>query len=142
MRRIVIVDATEANRKLACTILGRMENVEVIAVPDRHNGLAEVIRGADLLVTEIDEKSGGLRLIKEIRAIVNLRGLPIIILTAMQIDGIEARQAQEARVNAILSKPYDPSALRLIAELVLDFRSPSEKGVTKEATGTVAFGLL
>ena len=110
-RRILVVDDEKDMLFMLQLRLGAA-GYEVITAEDGLDGRAKVLKEKpdlvllDVLLPGID----GLHLCREIKDNEATLGIPVIILTASNVQGVE-KKCLEAGANGYLKKPFDSLAL-------------------------------
>jgi two-component system chemotaxis response regulator CheY len=119
MSGVLIVDDDEFIRKLIATTL---EDVARLELHEAADGLeaVEVARRErpGLVFLDVDMPGrNGIEVCRELREDEATSGATIVMLTAAQGDGVEAR-AEEAGADLFLTKPFSPlDLLRLVDRL-------------------------
>lgn len=119
MARVLVVDDTPVNLRVCRLILERQGHV----VETETNPTTVVARVAahppDLLITDLMMPVlDGIELTRQVRAVPELSGLPIIMLTARGEESDQDR-AMEAGVSLFLTKPVSSGVLTSAVDTVL-----------------------
>ncbi|MCO5734876.1 response regulator [Rhizobium sp. SSA_523] len=117
--RILTVDDS-ASIRLTTRVALSNAGYSVTEAVDGRDGLAKLSAGQfDLVVTDLNMPNmDGLTMIRELRKIPALMGVPVIFLTTESDNELKA-QAKAAGATGWLTKPFDPESLVKIAKKVL-----------------------
>lgn len=132
MPRVLLAEDNEINQEIACELLGGM-NVAVTVAENGEQAVEAVRSGQyDAILMDIEMPvMDGLEATRRIRAsgIPWAEQVPIIAMTGHSLsDGHESSQA--AGMNAHLTKPIDPQALRSMLATWLPQKRPTESAGT------------
>jgi DNA-binding response OmpR family regulator len=111
MRILIIEDSDSIRRMIEALVKAR--GFDVTAVPTGAKGLdvaVETVPDVVLLDLNLPGSYDGYEVCRRLRANPLTRGLPIVIITAMD-DAESKRRAIEAGANAYYTKPFSPTAL-------------------------------
>jgi DNA-binding response OmpR family regulator len=111
MRILIIEDSDSIRRMIEALVKAR--GFDVTAVPSGAKGLDvafETVPDVVLLDLNLPGSYDGYEVCRRLRANPLTRGLPIVIITAMD-DAESKRRAIEAGANAYYTKPFSPTAL-------------------------------
>lgn len=111
-KRVLIVEDDEDNRKIVTKILS-LDGYEVAEAVDGEEGLEKVRTWKpDLILMDLAlPRLDGWEATRQLKADPQLRGIPVIALTAFAMRGDE-EQAREAGCDDYLPKPARPSEIR------------------------------
>jgi CheY-like chemotaxis protein len=111
MARVFVIDDDQVVRRLARAILERGGH-EVVALADGQSALAALEQSTpDIIITDLMmPRMNGLDLLRRIRADARWAALPVVLLTARGTAD-DMRQAQEAGVSHLLTKPFSSAQL-------------------------------
>lgn len=116
---VLVVDDDARNRKLLETLL-RADGYAVVSADSGHAAIDALSRRMpdvmllDLMIPGLD----GFGVVRQLRADADYKTLPIVIVTALDDPGSNAR-LEAAGVNAVLHKPIDRWALKAALKRVL-----------------------
>ncbi|WP_020559940.1 hybrid sensor histidine kinase/response regulator [Thiofilum flexile] len=116
---LLVVDDSLSNRKAMTQILEPL-GYHVLTARDGYNGL-EILRqeSVDLILTDLEMPNmNGLELTHALRVWPEKQALPVVMLTSRSTQK-HRQMALEAGVNAYLTKPVDPTALRAQLDALL-----------------------
>ncbi|THA24510.1 response regulator [Streptomyces sp. RKND-216] len=126
--RVLVVDDDEVIRQLIRVNL-ELEGFEVVTADDGADCL-EVVHGVRPDVITLDvvmPRLDGLRAAECLRADPRTREIPLALVSACGAGGLGDREA--ARVDAVLAKPFEPSALvGMVRRLARQARSARGRG--------------
>jgi len=107
--RILIV---EDELEYAQMVKMRLESAgyEALIATDAYLGTQKILQDhVDLVVLDLNmPMGGGRKVLERIRAIPDKADLPIVILTAAEVDAETTAFAEAHGVDVIFCKPYDP----------------------------------
>ena len=111
MSSILAVDDSASMRQLiATTLKGAGHDVTEACDGEEALGKAKS-KQFDLVVTDINmPKMDGLSLIKELRALANYKGTPILTLTT-ETSADKKQEGKAAGATGWITKPFDPDTL-------------------------------
>src|SRR5688572_11651540 len=100
--RVLIVDDSQAMRRLERDVLGEVEDVEIVEAED---GAAAIYKMRDLdfqvdliLVDWVMPRMDGLALVRHLKSTPNLRRIPVLMVTSIS-DEAKMREAWSAGVD-------------------------------------------
>ena len=102
--RILLVDDSPVNRSVLSAIIARVGKSEVVECESGAEALAQLQAGCfDLVLTDLwMPEMGGVELVRRIRAVPELKNLPVYAVTA----DVEARKPEvESMFTGLLLKP-------------------------------------
>ena len=110
-KKILVVDDTEDNRQILRDLLG-MAGYDMV---EAHDGAEAVERASehrpDLILMDIQMPvMDGYEATRRIKAIPELKAIPVVAVTSYALSGDEAR-TREAGCDAYIAKPYSPRQL-------------------------------
>jgi two-component system cell cycle response regulator DivK len=110
-KKILVVEDTEDNRQILRDLLD-MAGYEMIEAHDGAEGVAMAERHRpDLILMDIQMPvMDGYEATRRIKAIPELRTIPVVAVTSYALSGDEAR-TREAGCDAYIAKPYSPRQL-------------------------------
>ena len=110
-KTVLLVEDNEFNRKIVRHLLAHTSYRLVEAV-DGEAGVAAAQREKpDVIVMDVQlPKLSGLEATRQLRAIPETAGIPIIVVTSFALSG-DDRKAMEAGATTYLAKPYSPRQL-------------------------------
>lgn len=117
--RILVVEDHPRLREFLVELL-RSHGHGVVSAADGACALAEMTRcRPDVVLTDlIMPRVNGLELLRAMRGVEELRGIPVVMLTAVGSETLQ-EEARRAGVREVLTKPLNaPELLRLLADLV------------------------
>jgi two-component system, cell cycle response regulator DivK len=122
--RILIVEDTEDNLRIARDLLNSA-GYDLLEATDGAAGVSmATLHHPDLILMDIQlPKLDGHEATRRIRAIPELRDVPIIAITSYALSGDDVK-AKAAGCNAYIAKPYSPRAL--LAEVRRFLDTPSQ----------------
>jgi two-component system chemotaxis response regulator CheY len=107
--RVLIVDDSQAMRRLERDVLGEIDDVEIVEAED---GAAAIYRMRDLdfqvdliLVDWVMPRMDGLALVRHLKSTPNLRRIPVLMVTSIT-DEAKMREAWSAGVDGYILKPF------------------------------------
>ena len=123
MKRILVVEDNDLNRKLFCDVLVA-NGFSVEPVADGQNALASAAKFVpNLIIMDIQLPNvSGLDLIAEIKRDATLRNTPVLAVTAYAGKGDEER-IREAGAEGYLAKPVSIVPLMTAVRAMLDGRA-------------------
>lgn len=123
--QLLVIDDNPQSRKLMTDLLNAY-GYEVRCVASGAQGLAELATTpADLVLLDIMMPDmDGFEVVRRLKAAAATRGLPIVMVTALDDDGSRARLAA-AGVDTVLTKPVDRWQLKALLERLLGSRETS-----------------
>jgi two-component system chemotaxis response regulator CheY len=109
-KRVLVVEDHLETRDVIILWL-ELSGYEVIVANDGQEGLESACAEApNLIVTDIKMPYvDGIEMIKRLRSMPECRDVPILVITAYEMD--YAKEAIEAGANRALAKPIDPDLL-------------------------------
>jgi two-component system, cell cycle response regulator DivK len=118
--RILIVEDTEDNLRIARDLLSSA-GYDLLEATDGAAGVSmAVLHHPDLILMDIQlPKLDGHEATRRIRAIPELRDVPIIAITSYALSGDDVK-ARAAGCDAYIAKPYSPRALLAEVRRFLD----------------------
>jgi two-component system, cell cycle response regulator DivK len=121
--RILIVEDTEDNLRIARDLLNSA-GYDLLEATDGAAGVSmATLHHPDLILMDIQlPKLDGYEATRRIRAIPELRDVPIIAITSYALSGDDVK-ARAAGCDAYIAKPYSPRAL--LAEVRRFLGSPT-----------------
>ena len=110
-KRVLVIEDTEDNRQIIRDLLTSFD-YELIEAVDGAEGVAMAqSHHPDLILMDIQlPKLDGHEATRRIRAIPELRDVPIIAITSYALSGGDVK-AKAAGCDAYIAKPYSPRAL-------------------------------
>ncbi len=110
-KKILVIEDTEDNRQILRDLLG-MAGYEMIEAHDGAEGVAMAERHLpDLILMDIQMPvMDGYEATRRIKAVPELKSVPVIAVTSYALSGDEAR-TREAGCDAYIAKPYSPRQL-------------------------------
>jgi DNA-binding response OmpR family regulator len=107
--RILVVEDDEITAGMLSLVLER-EGFDVVTAADGEEGLRLLIDDdVRLLITDcLIPKLDGFKLVKRVRAIDTLRGIPIVMMSAIYRKGNYRQAAMEAGADLYVVKPFKP----------------------------------
>ncbi|MFC2091955.1 response regulator [Elusimicrobiota bacterium] len=120
VKKVLIIDDEETARKLFCVELGRFKNVEVVEAADGERGLrlARSVKPDLILLDNMMPGLSGEQTAKKIRSDDQIKSIPIIMVTAMDLTGKEI-DLIKLDVNEFLTKPINLWKLQEILQKYL-----------------------
>lgn len=120
--QLLVIDDNPQSRKLMTDLLNAY-GYEVRCVASGAQGLAELATTpADLVLLDVMMPDmDGFEVVRRLKAAAATRGLPIVMVTALDDDGSRARLAA-AGVDNVLTKPVDRWQLKALLERLLGSR--------------------
>lgn len=113
-KRILIIDDSETSRMIIrrCLSLSGLDESEFFEAEDGIHALGLLADGAlDLVVTDLNmPRMDGWTLIKKIRRTEHTRLLPVLIISSVAAEGLEA-QMKELNVLGLVHKPVTPAKI-------------------------------
>jgi type IV pilus assembly protein PilB len=119
-RKVLIIDDDKVQRMAARRVL-EAGGFEVDEAPDGMKGLVKLRRGVPYALVLLDHSMpdmDGLEVLQEIRGDSGLRALPVVVATAREDDGLEARLINEGADDYIV-KPLVPARFMARVNAVL-----------------------
>lgn len=109
--RVLLVEDTDDLRESSAWLL-RYAGCEVLAAPCGHDALGRLSSFTpDLVLTDFMMPAmDGVELIRRLRSIPGLDGVPMVVVTAKDVEDVE-RAALEAGAADVVAKPVDVLAL-------------------------------
>jgi two-component system chemotaxis response regulator CheY len=119
MATILTVDDSPSIRQMIKIVLGPVGHT-VIEAGDGAQGLEKAKSSKmDLVITDLNMPvMNGLELIKALRAMPSLIGLPIVFLTTESNDAIK-QEAKSAGATGWITKPFKPEQLLAVVSKLL-----------------------
>lgn len=110
-KKILVVEDTEDNRQILRDLLG-MAGYEMVEAHDGAEGVVMAERHRpDLILMDIQMPvMDGYEATRRIKAIPELKAIPVVAVTSYALSGDEAR-TREAGCDAYIAKPYSPRQL-------------------------------
>ena len=120
MKKIMVVEDSPAMRGLIASILGQIEDIEVIEAENGYDALRRLPREAvDLIITDINMPDiNGLELLSFVRKSPSLAQTPVIIVTT-EASEQDRKRAQALGANSYVTKPFKPEQLLAAAQQLL-----------------------
>lgn len=120
MKKIMVVEDSPAMRGLIASILGQLEQVEVVEAENGYDALRRLPREAvDLIIMDINMPDiNGLELLSFVRKNANLAAVPVIIVTT-EASEQDRKRAQALGANSYVTKPFKPEQLLAVARDLL-----------------------
>jgi CheY-like chemotaxis protein len=129
--RVLVVDDSATIRRLVRSILEE-SGYEVSSAPDGQAAL-DLLQRESFDVALLDfvmPRLNGYQLAQAIRAVPNLRGLPLILMSA-KADVIGPRFVQQTQAAQSITKPFEPNALLAVVGHAVSSRTrPANQPVT------------
>jgi CheY-like chemotaxis protein len=129
--RVLVVDDSATIRRLVRSILEE-SGYEVSSAPDGQAALDLLQRESfdAVLLDFVMPRLNGYQLAQAIRALPNLRGLPLILMSA-KADVIGPRFVQQTQAAQSITKPFEPNALLAVVGHAVSSRTrPTNQPVT------------
>jgi DNA-binding response OmpR family regulator len=125
--KILIVEDDPETRDFA-TIVLELKGYDVVIARNGREGLAQArTEHPDLIVTDLRmPELNGLEMIRQLRRQPESATVPILVITASQMD--YAQQAIRAGASRALAKPFAPELLRASIKELLKKESGGETG--------------
>ncbi len=123
---VVVVDDDEGQCELLAQIAGKAGH-DVRTAGDGYEALAELKLGADLVL--LDGKMPGIdgfEVVQRMRQNPNTRHIPVIMITALD-SKTDRLRALEAGANEFISKPVDPTELKVRMRTALRLKATRDK---------------
>ncbi len=113
MAHQILICDDEPHIALAVGMKFRNAGFEVLSARNGHEAWERILKSPpDLLITDCTMPSmDGLELCRRIRALAELRDLPIILLTARGLELDPFVVADELRISKLILKPFSPREL-------------------------------
>ena len=110
-KRILTVDDSKTMRDMVSFTL-RRAGFEVNEAEDGNKALTVLVAGRfDLIITDLNMPNmNGLELIRALRKLPQLTGLPIVFLTTESNDAVK-QEAKSAGATGWITKPFKPEQL-------------------------------
>ncbi|MEK7705948.1 MAG: response regulator [Myxococcota bacterium] len=120
MKKIMVVEDSPAMRGLIASILGQIEDIEVIEAENGYDALRRLPREAvDLIIMDINMPDiNGLELLSFVRKSPSLAQTPVIIVTT-EASEQDRKRAQALGANSYVTKPFKPEQLLAAAQQLL-----------------------
>ncbi|MDC7689808.1 HD domain-containing phosphohydrolase [Vogesella indigofera] len=120
---VLIVDDNPANLMVLRHLVGRMDNCEPVTMQDGQTALTWCTDNTpDLILTDyMMPGMDGLILIQSLRAMPNIRDIPIIMVTTSDMKAVR-QNALESGATDFLTKPVDPAETRARIKNLLQLR--------------------
>lgn len=120
MTTILVVDDSATTRSLVASYLTDLEGVEVVEAASGFEALRVLpARRVDLIVTDINMPDiNGLELISFVRANVNYRRIPVVIITT-ENSAEDRKRGLELGASDYLVKPFGAADLHRAVEAAL-----------------------
>jgi two-component system chemotaxis response regulator CheY len=111
MATLLSVDDSPSVRQMISATL-RSAGFDVLEAADGYEGLEKAkVTPIDLVITDLNmPQLNGLALIRHLRAMPSLVGIPIIVLTT-ESDETASKEAKAAGATAWITKPFKPDHL-------------------------------
>ncbi|MGY2052872.1 response regulator [Methylobacterium sp. JK268] len=119
MATVLAVDDSPSIRQMIKLVLGPAGHT-VVEAGDGAEGLAKARSGpVDLVITDLNMPvMDGLEMIKGLRGVASLTGVPILFLSTESDDGVK-QKAKAAGATGWITKPFKPEQLLgVVAKLV------------------------
>lgn len=116
--RVLVVDDSQVTRAIISQALLHKKVYELTFARDGEEAKA-CLDGVEVLITDwVMPRTDGLALTRWIRASERYRGLPILMVTAADMDEARRRQAREAGVDLFIEKTFAPDDIHAAVQRV------------------------
>lgn len=115
---LTVDDSASIRQMVKLTLTGA--GYQIVEAEDGEQGLAAAKRGGiDMVLTDLNmPKMNGIALIRELRRLSNLTGVPIVLLTT-ESDAERKQEAKAAGATGWITKPFQPDQLLSVTKKVL-----------------------
>jgi CheY-like chemotaxis protein len=124
MSAILVVEDDHDNARLACEAMNRIGH-DSLVVEDGPNALDRARNWhPDLILLDVSLAGPltGLQVCEALRADADLEAIPVVMLSGWAFDN-DVRAGQSPGANASLTKPFSPTELQALVQLLLDSRA-------------------
>ncbi|MCK5689896.1 response regulator [Myxococcota bacterium] len=112
-KKVMVVEDSQAMRGLIASLVGDLDDVEVVEVASGYEALKVLPReSADLIVMDINMPDiNGLELLSFVRKSPAFKNIPVVMVTT-EASKEDRKRGMALGANAYLTKPFDPDDLQ------------------------------
>ena len=112
-KKVMVVEDSQAMRGLIASLVGDLDDVEVVEVASGYEALKVLPREpADLIVMDINMPDiNGLELLSFVRKSPAFKDIPVVMVTT-EASKEDRKRGMALGANAYLTKPFDPDDLQ------------------------------